>query len=1211
MKKIILWLIVLIGIQLAHAQGENENAFDYAGELTRMINIPNSPEAQAFTKYGNTSVNMYTGTPNIGVPIYTYTGRELNLPISLSYDASGVKVEQTASQVGLNWSLSVGGRISRIVNGLPDDYLFSGTSYSSIMESNTRNEVNTYIEDNLTFDTEQDMASYFYFLKNVNKNEVDIEPDYYSLNAMGLSEHIVFDLQTFQPKSLNNPRTKIEVVYNDISAEHPYITQWIITSENGTKYFFSDQEKTYAEGDSGGQGYIREYYSSWVLSRIESPNKKDIYEFNYLHTGYWSQTSPVTQISHVTNNLGTQLPSTVLLPTGQTLNSSFYKLDQVYLSEIIHNGDIIITTEMSERGDIDLNVDKLDKITIHNPCYEDENNCDTEVLKNITFDYSYFGNLSSTLRWDIRLKLDAMIVEDAENQAYQKYEFTYENPQELPSTRSLSQDYLGYYNGAGNTVLYPTYVLDEGGTNAITFLGADRSPNEAFATTGMLKRITYPTGGFTEFDFELHDVTEPVESTQNVIYLSETVGESTDVDISLYSYIDQNGNYQPCDDAHLDGATYPNNYPRIKIGSFYLPEDDTYNLSFNGGPGRDTQAKIKYIPFVQGEPCNEITLPSGITACARPSEVSNYNSYCDFFQGPFVLNSITESTDRYQFLQKGWYVYMVLSDEFDDGGWRTVNLKVSKDETSIEPNNIKKAGLRIASTIDYTKENQEALKKNYRYKTEIYEEYSSGIELFSPRFAYLTSYQKYVPREGQTFLEQTLHRNTTAIGNHHQPHIAYDKVYEVLGAYRPETDITENGYTEYSFYIGETGIVNSRRLPPFTNSFYGNYEVGKPKSTSTYNNDSVELTNSTTAYYDTTIFSQIGISLIHRDEFKYKYITSRFDEATDRYSYFYRDACWQCISGGGGSQGQGTSCNPQPHCPSQCVGNNEPCFIDDLDYSPLSLYRYLTNGKTGNTLKVETREYFSGDEIYNATNHVYAGDENYHLLKESTTMDSKFDELKVTYKYPSDINESIYNDMVSSNRFMDVAISESYKNNEKISQRKNEYISSASGFQVSEIFTAKEEDPLDPRMKFRYDSNQNLVQSEQVIFDAPNINTSYIWGYNNTFPIAKLENLIFTDIPSSVITELEDLSNADRDRTLGYNGNEGALRERLDDLRAGNPLALVTTYTYDPLVGVTSVTDPKGYTSYYEYDSFHRLKYIKNAQGNILSENQYNYRTQN
>ena len=56
---------------------------------------------------------------------------------------------------------------------------------------------------------------------------------------------------------------------------------------------------------------------------------------------------------------------------------------------------------------------------------------------------------------------------------------------------------------------------------------------------------------------------------------------------------------------------------------------------------------------------------------------------------------------------------------------------------------------------------------------------------------------------------------------------------------------------------------------------------------------------------------------------------------------------------------------------------------------------------------------------------------------------------------------------------------------------------------------------------------------------------------------------------------------------------------------------MVSTYTYDPLIGVTSMTDPRGQTIYYEYDEFNRLKHVKDQDGNILSKNDYHYATQN
>ncbi|CAN0603958.1 unnamed protein product, partial [Ectocarpus sp. 12 AP-2014] len=73
---------------------------------------------------------------------------------------------------------------------------------------------------------------------------------------------------------------------------------------------------------------------------------------------------------------------------------------------------------------------------------------------------------------------------------------------------------------------------------------------------------------------------------------------------------------------------------------------------------------------------------------------------------------------------------------------------------------------------------------------------------------------------------------------------------------------------------------------------------------------------------------------------------------------------------------------------------------------------------------------------------------------------------------------------------------------------------------------------------------------------------------------------------------------------------EDTLRQELEDLRAAFPTAMVTTFTYDLMVGVTSVTDPRGYTTYYEYDEFNRLKEVKDDEGNIVEDIKYHYQGQ-
>ena len=64
----------------------------------------------------------------------------------------------------------------------------------------------------------------------------------------------------------------------------------------------------------------------------------------------------------------------------------------------------------------------------------------------------------------------------------------------------------------------------------------------------------------------------------------------------------------------------------------------------------------------------------------------------------------------------------------------------------------------------------------------------------------------------------------------------------------------------------------------------------------------------------------------------------------------------------------------------------------------------------------------------------------------------------------------------------------------------------------------------------------------------------------------------------------------------------------IDDLRVYPSDAQMTTYTHDPLIGVTSETGPDGIsTIHYEYDDFGRLEYIRNQDGNILQHYDYNY----
>src|SRR5258706_8838150 len=60
------------------------------------INIPTSPEAALLGRFGDIPIGYYTGTAGISIPLYTIREGSLEIPVTLSYHSSGIKVEDQA-----------------------------------------------------------------------------------------------------------------------------------------------------------------------------------------------------------------------------------------------------------------------------------------------------------------------------------------------------------------------------------------------------------------------------------------------------------------------------------------------------------------------------------------------------------------------------------------------------------------------------------------------------------------------------------------------------------------------------------------------------------------------------------------------------------------------------------------------------------------------------------------------------------------------------------------------------------------------------------------------------------------------------------------------------------------------------------------------------------------------------------------------------------
>ncbi|UIR57108.1 hypothetical protein LZQ00_04665 [Sphingobacterium sp. SRCM116780] len=115
--------------------------------------------------------------------------------------------------------------------------------------------------------------------------------------------------------------------------------------------------------------------------------------------------------------------------------------------------------------------------------------------------------------------------------------------------------------------------------------------------------------------------------------------------------------------------------------------------------------------------------------------------------------------------------------------------------------------------------------------------------------------------------------------------------------------------------------------------------------------------------------------------------------------------------------------------------------------------------------------------------------------------------------------------------------------------------------------------------------------------------TTYLWGYAGQYPIAEIKNVTYAEA-------LAVLGQATIDNLNLLTVSETAINTAMTTLRSGLPKAMITSYTYIPLVGMKSKTDPRGVTEYYEYDGMQRLVAIKDQKGDVIKTFCYNYKGQ-
>jgi YD repeat-containing protein len=457
-----------------------------AGKISNVpVTIPPSPVAAALGKYGDWPVNNYTGVPQISLPLFNVGTSSIKVDISLSYHAGGVPVEDVGSWVGLGWSLNAGGVITRTVKGFPDELPNGFANITNIRYKGNSMPASYDVTNN------SDDALAFSGIANGN---YDSEPDVFSFNLGGKSGRLYLNASNqFTTPTYN----EVKVSRNPITSYSPSGTNyWELIDETGTAYIFGKQEGTETSYVNDGNDGMYSYFplggvtSAWFLNQIISPDKVDTVNFNYVFKSESYMMSRLWSLRVPQTNDGTLALLDLGFGYSEGQPRQYFMSGTSQLSSVEWKTGRLVFESNGNRADM-LNGKQLNKLKLY-----DRNNM---LVKSYVFNYGYTNN---------RLFLNNLTEQNMADGLSGQYTFNYYPG--IPGRNSLGQDYWGFYNGAnGNENLIPyDNVLDNfqgqlGGI--IANPNANREPAAASMIAGTISSIIYPTGGYTEFEFEPND----------------------------------------------------------------------------------------------------------------------------------------------------------------------------------------------------------------------------------------------------------------------------------------------------------------------------------------------------------------------------------------------------------------------------------------------------------------------------------------------------------------------------------------------------------------------------------------------------------------------------------------------------------------------------------------------------------------------------------
>ncbi|MCW1961547.1 hypothetical protein [Chryseobacterium viscerum] len=1152
MKKVYLSLSLLLSFSV-FAQQNNKTPY-----------TPNvhAPEVSNLGKYLDYPVDISTGVPKIEVPLYEVISGKLKLPISLSYHASGIKVNQEESNVGLGWNLNAGGSIIRNIKDVPDDYssfgfLFTGGSIPVVNDiADFQGPVGTTGNNDL-------LKSYYGFL-NYSPLHRDTQTDSYTINTNAgisgefyINNNLQFVSAEIDPININANLPLNTIELKDESG-NIYRFGKSLQNENAYDKITSSYTPDPSDDPNANPGlnmpsnYLP-YNSAWHLTEIISADGLDVIQIKYRKNSDYGIASLIEKRSY-TYTQG------IMSPQSERKNGAYHQISSEYTIDKIISKDAVIKFDYAydrqdrpTNPDASINIPRISGLTIY-----DKNN--VAIKKIILENNSYFDRFSSSLYYNHylqplpsfflkSLKLSGVKFLDKNDNLINKYHFDYDSTQ-LPTKNSASIDFWGYYNGKNNTTLLPTLASDLVYTPESMNYDS-RETNFNYMKAGILTKITYPTGGSTSYEYEPN------------YFLTSKQEQGLGIYDKSFTYYALKSNANCTEGQELISQ------PQI-IKEFIVTEDIA-NVVINFG--------VFFSDFYPQNVGGNFIAPKAIVKVDGWQKIITH--------GPTGSN--TPKTESFSFpVHKGSVIRIELytNNAFPPSMSSPCNSPfisvqgnykyyASVPTQQIEPKQA--GGLRVKSILSYDNNNSLVLRKAYEYGSKKSGSNSIGIGKIISNPYELENYYKSLELEAINKLtgicagyehKEKVWLNTNPLvelGYNNGAPVYYDKVTEYV---EDQNNIGNSlGKTEYFYSSQGVDFLPSANYYKTYNTFiYPKWKKGNLLKKIDYKKENIQFLPT------------------YSEENKY---IDLIENRIRNFNIFEKDSEYQspvC------AQGQ----------VSGYLDNNPNRFLYFNDY--VSVGKRVLDTKT-----IKQYLYNNGNvaEPTTVIRYEYANPSHYQLTKEIVTSpDDIISETSYNYAYEKNNQKLIDAHIIGIPLETIVRKKQNLTDTGKIiSKNETRYDNPANLFPSSVLsYDIQSNNSITEATFDKYDTKGNLIQYTTK----DGVSTAIIWGYNLTQPIAKIEGAKLTDIQQSLIDSIVNASNTDA--SIAANNDETSLLSVLNTFRNSLPNFQITTYTYDPLIGVRSITPPSGIRESYVYDSANRLEKVIDVNGKVLKEMKYNYK---